>query len=144
MKNDKIMVLFLCNANMCRSQMAEGWANHLKGDSICAFSAGIAPGHGVSRTAVDTMREAGVDISGGYAKGMDELPGIEFDYVVTLSPEAGRYCPKFGRKTKILHRPIEEPLSVLATAARARDGFKKMCEEIRALIETMPESLPDE
>ncbi len=138
------MVLFICNANMCRSQIAEGWANHLKGDKICAFSAGITPGCGVSRAAVETMLEEGVDISGHYAKGIDELSEIEFDYVVTLSPEAGRYCPKFGRKTKILHRPIEEPLSVLATAARARDGFKKMCEEIRALIETMPESLPDE
>ena len=34
-------VLFLCTGNSCRSQMAEGWARRLKGDSIEPYSAGI-------------------------------------------------------------------------------------------------------
>ena len=36
----KKRVLFLCTANSCRSQMAEGIINHFFGDKIAAFSAG--------------------------------------------------------------------------------------------------------
>ncbi|HOJ30216.1 MAG TPA: arsenate reductase ArsC, partial [Spirochaetota bacterium] len=39
----KIKILFLCTGNSCRSQMAEGFANALRGDIIEAYSAGIEP-----------------------------------------------------------------------------------------------------
>ena len=59
----KTNVLFLCTGNSCRSQMAEGWARHLKGDVIDVYSAGIET-HGLNPHAVKVMAEAGVDISG--------------------------------------------------------------------------------
>lgn len=34
MIEDKLKILFLCTGNACRSQMAEGWVNHLKSDQI--------------------------------------------------------------------------------------------------------------
>ena len=39
----KLKVMFLCTGNSCRSQMAEGWARHLKGDVIDAYSSGVDP-----------------------------------------------------------------------------------------------------
>jgi len=61
--SEKMKVLFLCTGNSCRSQMAEGWTRHLKGDVIEAYSAGIET-HGLNPNTVTAMAEAGVDISG--------------------------------------------------------------------------------
>ena len=68
----KPVVLFLCTGNSCRSQMAEGWARHLKGDVIEACSAGVAPST-LNPDAVRVMAEAGVDISGHWSKHVDDL-----------------------------------------------------------------------
>jgi arsenate reductase (thioredoxin) len=47
----QLKILFLCTGNSCRSQMAEGWTRHLKGDTIAAYSAGIET-HGLNPHAV--------------------------------------------------------------------------------------------
>ena len=88
----KIAVLFLCTGNSCRSQMAEGWARHLKGDVIEAYSAGTSP-HGMNPDAVKVMAEAGVDISRQHSKHIDELKGTHLDYVVTVCDNANETCP---------------------------------------------------
>ena len=41
----KIRVLFLCTANSCRSQMAEGFLRHMAGERFEVTSAGTTP-HG--------------------------------------------------------------------------------------------------
>ena len=76
-------VLFLCTGNSCRSQMAEGWARHLKSDSIDAYSAGVRP-HAIDPRAVAVMAEAGVEISAQRSKDVRELMDMSLDYVVTL------------------------------------------------------------
>ena len=68
----KVKVLFLCTGNSCRSQMAEGWARKLKGDTIESYSAGVET-HGLNPNAVHVMAEAGVDISGHRSKHVGEL-----------------------------------------------------------------------
>ena len=39
--NDRLKLLFLCTGNSCRSQMAEGWTRHLKGEVVDAYSTGM-------------------------------------------------------------------------------------------------------
>ena len=87
-----LKVLFLCTGNSCRSQMAEGWARHLKGDLIEPYSAGIET-HGLNPDAVQVMAEAGVDISGQRSKHVGELRGVDFDYVVTVCDHAHENLP---------------------------------------------------
>ena len=89
---DKPKILFLCTGNSCRSQMAEGWARHLKGGQIEAYSAGIET-HGMNPNAIKVMGEAGVDISGHRSKNVEELLEIPFDYVVTVCGHAHETCP---------------------------------------------------
>jgi arsenate reductase (thioredoxin) len=76
-KAEKTRILFLCTGNSCRSQMAEGWTNHLKGDRIEAYSRGVDP-HGIDPRAVKAMAEAGIDISGQTSKHVDTLEDMEF------------------------------------------------------------------
>ena len=57
-KKRKLRVLFLCTGNSCRSQMAEGWARRLKGETIEAWSAGTET-HGLNPLAVKVMGETG-------------------------------------------------------------------------------------
>ena len=101
-------VLFLCTGNSCRSQMAEGWARHLKADLIEPYSAGIET-HGLNPNAVKVMAEAGVDISGQRSKHVSELKDVQFDYVVTVCNHASENCPLFPGKAKRVHVGFDDP-----------------------------------
>ncbi|MBM4445634.1 MAG: hypothetical protein FJ020_10125 [Chloroflexi bacterium] len=57
-------VLFVCVHNSGRSQMAEGFFNHLAGGSARAVSAGTSPADSVDPDVVEAVREAGIDIGG--------------------------------------------------------------------------------
>jgi len=63
---NKVEVLFVCVHNSGRSQMAEGWFNHLahkRRIDLRAASAGTMPGNQVNPRCVEAMSEVGVDIS---------------------------------------------------------------------------------
>jgi glutathione/glutaredoxin type arsenate reductase len=77
-------VLFVCVHNSCRSQMAEGFANHLGKDVLKAYSAGSAPSGLVDLTAIKVMKEAGIDIASQSSKGFSDLGAMEFDRVITM------------------------------------------------------------
>ena len=139
----KLKVLFLCTGNSCRSQMAEGWAHHLKGDQIEAYSAGIET-HGLNPRAVQVMAEAGVDISGHRSKHVEELRGVEFDYVVTVCGHASEHCPVFPGKARVIHVGFDDPprLSVDAATEEERLApYRRVRDEIRAFVEALPERL---
>jgi arsenate reductase (thioredoxin) len=84
-------LLFVCVENSCRSQMAEGFARTFGGDSVSAWSAGSGPSGQVNARAIAFMREKGIDISKHVSKGLDALPDVEWDYVVTMG--CGDACP---------------------------------------------------
>ena len=139
----KTKILFLCTGNSCRSQMAEAWARHLKGDLIEAYSAGTEP-KGVDPRAVKAMAEGGIDISGYTSKTVSNLRDIEFDYVITLCDDAQQACPFFPAKTALIHHSFDDPPR-LAEEARdeeeAMAHYRRVRDEIREYVETLPEAL---
>lgn len=138
----KMNVLFLCTGNSCRSQMAEGWAKHLKGDVIEAFSAGIET-HGLNPKAVQVMAEAGVDISGHHSKHLDEVNDIDFDYVITVCDRARESCPRFPGKTKVIHMGFDDPPKLAKKAKTEEDVlniYRRVRDEIKVFIEKLPET----
>jgi arsenate reductase len=122
--------------------MAEGWARHLKGDCIEASSAGVTP-VGVNPTAIKVMAEAGVDISGHRSKHVDELLGIDFDYVITVCDYAKELCPIFGGNAKIFHRSFDDPYFTEGTTEEILAEFRRARDEIRAFVATLPDSLEE-
>lgn len=140
-----IRILFLCTGNSCRSQMAEGWTRALRGDRIEAFSAGIET-HGLNSHAVQVMAEAGVDISGHRSKSVDELPSTDFDYVVTVCDHAHESCPLFPGKTKVVHVGFDDPPRLAQEAKSEEEAlvhYRRVRDEIKAFVETLPEGLKE-
>jgi|GEM_PF-16372 len=139
----KMKILFLCTANSCRSQMAEGWARALKADSIEAWSAGTDPGE-VNPMAVRVMKEAGVDISGQKSKHVESLMHVPFDVVITLCGDARDTCPVFPGDAKVVHRGFDDPARAEGSEEEILSFFRRVRDEIRDFVETLPASVVDE
>ncbi len=141
----KYKVLFLCTGNSCRSQMAEGWARAIKADVIEAYSAGIKA-HGLNRVAVQVMLAAGIDLSQHRSKTVNKLDRVDFDYVVTVCDKASESCPVFHGNAKVVHKGFDDPPALAATATsdeEAMGHYERVRDEIRAFVETLPESLEE-
>ena len=139
----KSRVLFLCTGNSCRSQMAEGWARHLRADVLEAVSAGIEARR-LDPRAVAVMAEAGLDISSHRSQTLQEMTDLHFDVVVTVCDNAARNCPVFPGRARILHQPFDDPPRLAADAATEEEAlapYRRVRDEIRVFIETLPESL---
>ena len=123
--------------------MAEAWTRRLKGDVLEAYSAGTAP-KAVDTRAIKAMAEVGIDISAYLSKSVLNLPDVEFDYVVTLCDDAQQSCPFFPAKTAIIHRPFDDPPKLAEHAKNeeeAMEHYRRVRNEIRAYVETFPDSL---
>ena len=134
----KKRVLFLCTGNSCRSQMAEGWARQIHGDTIEPYSAGIEA-HGMNPSAVKVMDEAGVDLSGQTSKLADSLVDVPLDLVVTVCGHADENCPAFLTKAKLVHVGFEDPPKLAKEAASAQaalDCYRRVRDQIREFVES--------
>ena len=139
----KVKVLFLCTGNSCRSQMAEGWARALRGDLLDVYSAGIET-HGLNPHAAKVMAEANVDIAGHRSERVDDLMAVDFDYVVTVCGHAHERCPLFPGQAKVIHVGFDDPPSLAqdtATEEEALNHYRRVRDEIRGFVETLPAGL---
>lgn len=123
--------------------MAEGWARHLKGDVIAAYSAGIET-HGLNPNAVRVMAEAGVDISGHRSKHVDDLKDVQFDYIVTVCGHAHESCPVFRGDGVVIHAPFDDPPRLAKGAANEEEAlghYRRVRDDIRSFVQYFPDAL---
>ncbi len=123
-------VLILCTGNSCRSQMAEGWIKYYAGNEANVFSAGIEA-HGLNSYAVKVMADAVIDISKQKSKTVDDLPEIEFDYIITVCDNAKEKCPFIPGKGLRLHKPFPDPAGFKGT----EEEILKQFSDLREMIE---------
>lgn len=140
---NKRKILFLCTGNSCRSQMAEGWARHIHGNVLEAFSTGTRPPK-LDPLAIRVMKECGVDISHQRSKAMSTLGGLSFDWVITVCGHANETCPAISGKARRFHAVLDDS-PMLAKRAKTEEEklyhYRRVRDEIRSFIETLPERL---
>jgi arsenate reductase len=137
-------LMFLCTGNSCRSQMAEGFARKYWGHEFEVYSAGTKK-HGMNQRAMQVMSEAGVDLSSHYSKTTDELPKINFDFVITVCDSAKESCPFFPGG-KIIHVPFQDPPALTKDMKDEEEilkVYRRVRDEIEDFIKSLDESLKD-
>lgn len=129
----KKKILFLCTHNSCRSQMAEGLANHFLGERLQAFSAGTEATR-VNPLAARVLAEIGIDTSQQRSKTIDEFKDVSFDYVVTLCGDANEKCPLFFGGTRRSHHGFEDPSRREGSEAEVLPHYRRVRDEIKSWI----------
>lgn len=124
-------VLFLCVANSARSQMAEGLAREIFGDSITVQSAGSAPSR-LNPYAIEAMREIGIDISKQRSKSVQDIDADSVDTVITLCAE--EVCPVFLGKARRLHWPFPDPAAAAGSREQLLAAFAQVRDQIKAKL----------
>jgi len=103
---EKIKVLFVCVENARRSQMAEGFANAFGQGRLEVYSGGSSPSSQIDPLVIKVMKEKGIDLSGKQPKGLNDLPPVEMDYLVTMGCE--ETCPAVLAK-QVIEWQIPDP-----------------------------------
>lgn len=133
---DAIHLLFVCTGNACRSQMAEGLARELSKEAkACIFveSAGIVA-HGINPTAIDMMKEVGIDISSHTSKILTRKMLDDADIIITLCGSADESCPKISKDKTRLHWPFFDPAKAEGTAEEILNKFRDVRNGLKEMI----------
>jgi arsenate reductase (thioredoxin) len=133
-------VIFLCTANSCRSQMAEGFAKEFGKGLIEVYSAGLMA-VGVHRRAIAVMQEIGIDISRQKSKEIDEDLLRKMDIVVTLCGNAEETCPWTPPQIQRIHWPIKDPVGTVGTEVEVMKEFRRARDEIKERVQKLVEEI---
>lgn len=126
---EKRKIVFVCVENARRSQMAQGFAERLGEGKIEAHSAGSRPSSQIDPLVIEVMKEKGIDLSAKRPKGLNDLPPIQMDYLITMGCE--ETCPAVLAK-KIIDWEIPDPKGKpIDIVRKVRDMIE---ERVRALL----------
>ncbi len=123
-------VLFMCALNAVRSPMAEAIAKHFFGKSIYVQSAGAKKGE-TDPFALAVLEEIGIDARKHRPKSIEELEeweGLNFDLIVTLSPEAHHKALDLTRTTaaEVEYWPTADPSAVQGSREQVLDAYREV------------------
>ncbi len=131
-------VLFACQMNSVRSPMASALFAQMFGKSIRTGSAGVQEGE-LDPFAVVVMDEAGIDISRHKSKTfeqVEDLDGLDFDLIVTLSPGAHHRALELVRGTaaEVEYWPTPDPTPTEGNREQRLDAYRAVRDQLLARI----------
>lgn len=124
-------ILVLCTGNSCRSQLLHGYLERLLNERAHVYSAGVEV-HGLTRRAVQTMTEDGLDISQHTSNHVDEYAAVPFDYVLTVCDHANEVCPVFPASAKKLPHNFPDPAKATGSEEHIMAQFRAVREQVKA------------
>jgi protein-tyrosine-phosphatase len=131
-------VLFACGLNSIRSPMAAALAHWLYGKSVYIGSAGVHKGE-PDPFAVAVMEEIGLDIAKHKPHTFEELEdweGLNFDLIVTLSPEAHHKALDLTRTlaADVEYWPTPDPTNVAGNREQMLDAYRNVRDQLMMKI----------
>jgi protein-tyrosine-phosphatase len=131
-------VLFACGMNAVRSPMAAGLFKQLFGKSIYVASAGVQKGE-LDPFVVTVMEEIGIDIARHKPidfEELDELEGLNFDLIVTLSPPAHHKALELTRTiaADVEYWPTVDPTGIEGSREQKLEAYRGVRDALLAQI----------
>ena len=125
----KPRVLFICTGNSARSQIAEAILRNQLRSGVEVQSAGPKPTV-VHPLALEVLRAMHVSTAGLRSKGIEDVAGRDFDFVITLCDNAREVCPPDRAEARYVHWSLADPAAVKGPLARRRQAFRETGDEI--------------
>jgi arsenate reductase len=111
--------------------MAEGVLRSLD-PNLEVDSAGTQPASEVHPSAIQVMKEIGLDISSSCPKPVSQFLEHSFDYVITVCDDADQNCPAFtGRVKDRLHLGFSDPAKAKGDREEVLAAFRTVRDQIR-------------
>ncbi len=131
-------VLFVCAFNSVRSPMAAALLRQMAGEGIAVASAGVRK-DALDPFAIVTMAESDIDISAHEPTTIDELEdleGLDFDLIVTLSPEAHHTALALTHRiaAAIEYWPTADPTATEGNREQRLEAYRTVRDQLRARI----------
>ncbi len=130
-------VLFVCEHNSARSQMAEAFLKRLGGDDFSVESCGLEAGV-LNPLVVEVMGEIGYDLGSATTQAALDLfkQGRRYDVVITVcSQKASELCPLFPGRSLRLNWPFADPSRLEGDPETKRAEIRKIRDQIRTQVE---------
>ena len=131
-------VLFACGLNSLRSPIAESLFGHLVGPGVPVRSAGVQTAD-VDPFAVAAMAEIGLDIGDHRPvsfEDLEDLEGLDFDLIVTLSPNAHHKALELTHRLSaaVEYWPTADPSVIEGSREQRMHGYRELREQLTKRI----------
>jgi protein-tyrosine-phosphatase len=131
-------VLFACGMNAVRSPMAAALLQQMLGKQLPVASAGVQKGE-LDGFAVAAMAEIGIDIARHKPitfEELDDLEGLNFDLIVTLSPPAHHRALELTRSTaaEVEYWPTLDPTGTEGSREQRLGAYREVRDQLLARI----------
>jgi protein-tyrosine-phosphatase len=127
-------VLFACGLNAVRSPMAAALLKQMLAGALYVGSAGVRKDE-LDVFACAVMEEIGIDISAHVPitfEELEDLEGLNFDLIITLSPEAHHKALELTRTlaVEVEYWPTADPIAVEGNREQRLDAYRAVRDQL--------------